>query len=333
MRLTLAPLLTLANLSSCVRPPSAPIARFDKDGPFDGADCLERLAMLVGWPRALGDDARVHSIERLKETLEQQGASVRGQPVVARDPQTGHVFELENVVARFRPRSPVRFVLATHFDTRPWADEDPDPRARMDPIPGANDGTSGLALLLELAPLLDARLPSDVGFAVILFDGEELGHPGEEGYCAGSRHFATVAQAEDAPAWIGDIIRDARFGIVVDMVGDRELRIRKEQNSLEAHPELLSALWTTARAHSFSAFVDGPGATILDDHVFLTAAGVPSVLLIDLDYPPWHTHLDTVDQLSATSLAQVGNTMFYTIMQQVRGGDEAGPPGQARTRR
>src|SRR5690606_19059748 len=141
-------------------------------------------------------------------------------------------------------------------------------------------------------------------------DGEELGRPGVAGgYCMGSRHVAARIEAGELP-----VLARAELGIVLDMVGDADLRIPIEPESLRAHPALVERLWSTAEQLGHHAFVAEPSSVaIVDDHRFLTAAGIPSVLLIDHDYPPWHTRRDTIDQVSSQSLHAVGQTVLVTL--------------------
>lgn len=288
----------------------------DPDAPrFSGAAALARIEALMTWPRALGDPRRGRSIDALERMLVDAGADrVDRQEFVASGLATTESFALVNLFAQLRPDAPRRFVLATHFDTRPWADEEADRSLHDQPIPGANDGTSGVAVLLELMPTLARSLPPDVGITVILFDGEELGRPGmggQGGYCIGSRHFAAEA-AREPPAWLAS----AELGIVLDMVGDRDLHVRIEPGAMERVPALVERLWTVARERGHVQFEDRVRASgVLDDHAFLGEAGVPSVLLIDREYAPWHTLGDTIDQVSADSLAAVGDTVLYTLLE------------------
>lgn len=282
---------------------------------LSGAAVLARLEALLGLPRGLGDPRRDDSIEALARMLLEGGAAaVERQPFVAHDPSTGQAYALVNLVAHLHPDAARRVVLATHFDTRPWADQEPDPALHDQPVPGANDGTSGVAVLLELVPLLARSLPPDVGVTVILFDGEELGRPGsgaQGGYCMGSRHLA--AQAAAAPPWW---LEGAEAGIVLDMVGDADLHLPKEASSVAYAPALVERLWAVARARGHAQFEArvGPYA-VLDDHAFLTAAGVPSVLVIDHDYDAWHTRGDTLERVSAASLEAVGDAVLYTVLE------------------
>lgn len=266
-------------------------------------------------PRTLGDPRRTESIAALERMLVEAGAErVERSDFVALELGTNEPYALVNLFAHLRPEAPRRLVLATHFDTRPWADEEPDPAAHAEPVPGANDGTSGVAVLLELLPTLARALPDDVGVTVILFDGEELGRPGSGsagGYCMGSRRFAADA-AERPPWWLAR----AELGIVLDMVGDADLHVLVEPTSLEHAPALVERLWDVARRRGHAQFDERVRPVgVLDDHAFLTAAGVPSVLVIDREYEAWHTRRDTIERVSAESLAAVGDTVLYTVLE------------------
>lgn len=262
-------------------------------------------------PRTLGDPNREAGIAALKAALEAAGTDVHAQPFTGYDPAGGRPMPLTNLFGLVRPEAPRQFVLATHFDVRPWAESDPDPARRDAPIPGANDGTSGVVVLLALAPALREALPDDVGFTLALFDGEELGRPGAGGYCAGSTHLAE--NIELAPA----SLRRASFGIVLDMVGDAELTIAREPNSLRHTPALVERLWSTAAELGERSFVDATYRhAIFDDHVLLSAAGIPSVLLIDYDYDAWHTHADDLEHVSGESLASVARVVFEAARRQ-----------------
>jgi len=292
-----------------------PAASTDPDpaiaGPhFSGTAAHARLLELMRLPRALGDPRRGASIEALAGQLRSAGASVVERlEHDGEDPWTGQRFAMTTLVGAVRPAARHQFVLASHFDVRPWAESDPDPSRRDQAIPGANDGTSGVAVLLELTPLLLAQLPAEVGFSVVLFDGEELGRPGVGPYCAGSRALAEALAAGRFPS-----VRAARFGVVLDMVGDRDLQLLQEPGSRRAAPELLSAIWSAGQVTGHPQFVAEPmPEALIDDHVALTRAGVPSILIIDYRYPAWHTHADDLDQVDAASLEAVGETLRVAL--------------------
>lgn len=308
---SLPPVSSTAIATEEPRSPASEPASSDGQPYFSGIAALERVEMLMGWPRGLGDARRGSSIDAMAEMLAMAGLEgIERHEFSADDPTTGEHYALVNLVGHLRPDARRRFVLATHFDTRPWADEEEDPAAHLLPVPGANDGTSGVAVILELLPVLAEVLPAEVGVTVILFDGEELGHPGQGGYCMGSRHFAAQA-IEDRPAWL----EGAEFGIVLDMVGDRDLHVPIEPRSADNAPALVERLWTVAERRGHVEFEDRRRPIgILDDHEFLTRAGVPSVLIIDKEYEPWHTRRDTISEISAESLAAVGDTLLYTLI-------------------
>lgn len=276
---------------------------------FSGAAAFTRLTQLLRLPRALGDPRRTAAIAALADELRSAGASVERLEHSGEDPWTGERFAMTTLVGTVRPAARDQFVLATHFDVRPWAESDPDPARRDQPIPGANDGSSGVAVLLELTPLLRAQLPAEVGFSVILFDGEELGRPGVGPYCAGSRALEAALAAGQFPT-----VRSAGFGVVLDMVGDRDLQLLQEPGSRQAAPELLATIWSSGQAAGYPQFVAEPmPEALVDDHVALTRAGVPSILIIDYRYPAWHTHADDLDQVDAASLEAVGETLRVAL--------------------
>lgn len=276
-----------------------------------GEAAMARLEAIMDLPRALGDPRRGASIDALEAMLLEVGAPrVRRFETTGHDPREGEAFALTSLVAHLRPEAKRRFVLATHFDTRPWADESSDPADHARAVPGANDGTSGVALVLELAARLPTRLPEDVGISVILFDGEELGRPGGGGYCVGSRDLAERLSAGEDP-----LLATAELGIVLDMVGDRDLHIPVEPGSQGIHPALVRHVWGTAASLGHDAFDPTPREIgVYDDHRPLSDAGIPSILLIDRDYPVWHTLEDTIDQVSAQSLGAVGETVLEAMV-------------------
>jgi Zn-dependent M28 family amino/carboxypeptidase len=287
-------------------PASAPSSA----APSLGDAAYARLEALMQHPRGLGHPRRDASIDALAEMLTELGARDVGRfSTMGTDPRSGTEYALTSLVGHVRPDADRRFVLATHFDTRPWADESPDPADRTQPVPGANDGTSGVAVVLEIAARLPEVMPDDVGWSIVLFDGEELGRPEQGGYCVGSRDLAERLVAGEDPR-----LRRAQLGIVFDMVGDADLSLPVEPSSADIHPALVDHVWRTAATRGHTAFDPTPRAVgVIDDHRFLTEAGIPSILLIDRDYPPWHTTHDTIDKVSAESLHAVGDTVLHAL--------------------
>jgi Zn-dependent M28 family amino/carboxypeptidase len=206
--------------------------------------------------------------------------------------------EIHNVIGTRGSPSATPIILGTHYDTRPYADRDPlHPTA---PVPGANDGASGVAVLLELARVLPAD-PEGPEIWLAFFDGEDSGNINEWEWSAGATTFA--GQMDVRP----------RAVVIVDMVGDSDLRLVRERSS---DARLTDEIWNVARDLSADAFVDEPGRAILDDHRPFLALGIPSVLIMDLEYPYWHTTEDTLDKVSAQSLEQVGSVLEAWILAQ-----------------
>lgn len=224
----------------------------------------------------------------------------------------GEQIHLTNVVARFRPRDRPRVLLCAHWDTRPRAEQDESKGKRNDPILGANDGASGVAVLLEIARLLKAAPPA-IGVDIVLFDGEDYGKEGDHArYLLGSRYFAENKGADYVP----------RFGILLDMVGDKFLELPREQYSLKYAPEVVAMVWKTAAFLGVRQFHDENGEEIMDDHLPLNEAGIPTIDIIDFNYPDttnryWHTHQDTPEHCSAESLEAVGSVIASVVYAQV----------------
>jgi Zn-dependent M28 family amino/carboxypeptidase len=175
---------------------------------------------------------------------------------------------------------------------------------RRAPIPGANDGASGVAILLQLARMLRAK-PPGIGVIIVLFDGEDYGDfERDEGVFLGARHFAANMRKVATP----------EYGILLDMVGDKDLRIFREAISERRARRINSLVFSIARELGHRrTFVDELGEAITDDHVAINDAGVPCIDLIDFDYGPWHTVDDTPDKCSAESLRIVGEVVAEVV--------------------
>lgn len=267
-------------------------------------------------PRPSGTEAMQQQQALLAEFFEQQGGTVELQRFKARHPLSGEAVEMANLIARWHPQRPKRFLLCAHYDTRPFPDRDPhNPRGRF---VGANDGASGVAALMELSHHLGS-LPPDVGVDLVMFDGEELVYEeGRDEYFLGSTHFAReyVAAPPSVPY---------QAGVLLDMVGDKELRIYYERNSWNYAREVTRSIFATAKTLGVDAFVPRVRHEILDDHIPLNViAKIPTTNLIDFDYPRpgigapqyWHTMQDIPENCSGHSLATVVYVVHQWLMRQ-----------------
>jgi Zn-dependent M28 family amino/carboxypeptidase len=204
---------------------------------------------------------------------------------------------MTNVVATMDVGSKKTVLLVAHWDTRPTADQEWESRDAQRPILGANDGASGVAVLLDLMRAFK-ETPPPVNVVFLFTDGEDLG-PGLDEMFLGAKHFAKNLPSPK-PA----------YGILLDMVGDKDLRIPVEPNSRDAAPDLVKRFYANAdKVGLGSTFPVSEQGAILDDHLSLIEAGVPTMDLIDFTYPYWHTLADTVDKCSAESLGKVAKAV------------------------
>lgn len=218
----------------------------------------------------------------------------------------GDTLELRNFIARFRPGDPNRILFMAHWDTRPTADKSLNIGHQMLPVPGANDGGSGVALLLGVADALDL-VPPGLGVDLVFVDGEDYGDFSQDvDVLIGSRYFAANLLAGYQPL----------FGVLFDMIGDTDLQIYQEGNSVSGAPEVVDRVWRAAAEMGYSrTFVPSLRAPIMDDHVPLLEAGIRMIDVIDIDYSYWHTTEDTIDKVSAESLQIVGDVAMALLRQ------------------
>jgi glutaminyl-peptide cyclotransferase len=268
--------------------------------PFDGTQAYEYLQDLCALgSRVSGSPGMIRQQEILREHFEKQGAKVEMQSFRVRHPADGTPVEMANMIIHWQPEKKERLLLAAHYDTRPRPDQDPiDPRGSFI---GANDGASGVALLMQLGESMKS-LDGKLGVDFVLFDGEEFIFSDRDEYFLGSTHFAEDYVAHP-PGYT------YKAGVLLDMIGDKDLEIYQEGNSLDwpASRAVVNSVWAMAKKLGVREFVPRVGVTINDDHIPLNRkAKIPTCDVIDFDYPYWHTRGDTADKCSALSLAKVG---------------------------
>jgi hypothetical protein len=253
---------------------------------FDGGRALKHVERQMQWvPRHTGTPGSKRNGDYIIEQLRAAGWQTEEQ----RFAYNG--VEVRNIIAK-RGSGPL-LILGAHYDTRIYADEDLDPARQRDPVPGANDGASGVAVLLELAQHIDTE---QLGREVWLtfFDAEDNGRIDTWEWIVGSTHVAN------------NLPRQPEAMVLVDMIGDRELQVYYEENS---DAELRTSIWQTAAELGYPQFIPQPKHSLLDDHTPFLRQGIPAVDLIDFDYPYWHTVADTTDKVSAESLEAIGRTL------------------------
>ena len=216
----------------------------------------------------------------------------------------GDTLRLRNFFARFRQQATERVLFLAHWDTRPMADRSANLGQQRMPVPGANDGASGVAVLLGVADALKAHAPA-AGVDLLFVDGEDFGDFADSNdVLIGSRWFGAHQPAGYQPL----------FAVLFDMVGDKDLQIFQEGQSVAFAPEVVQRVWRVAaeRGHE-RQFVPSVRHTLTDDHVALQKAGIHAIDVVDFDYPYWHTTEDTIDKVSAASLQIVGDVAVALV--------------------
>jgi len=267
-------------------------------------------------PRPSGSPAMAKQQAFLKDFFTNAGGTVEMQTFKERDPLTGAAVEMTNIIARWHPERPDRILVAAHYDTRPFPDRDSQNPKGV--FVGANDGGSGVAGLMELSHHMN-RLPPNVGVDLVLFDGEELVYQERrDSYFLGSTYFARNYVA-NPPA------NPYKAGVLLDMIGDKELRIYYERNSWNYARDVCKSLFGVAELLKADAFVPRIRHEVRDDHIPLNdIARIPTIDLIDFDYPRpgigapqyWHTTKDVPENCSGQSIATVVYVLHQWLMRQ-----------------
>jgi Zn-dependent M28 family amino/carboxypeptidase len=268
------------------------VAQNSKAQKFDSSRAYEHVRQLVAiGPRPAGSAGSASARQYIIQHITALGLKAVEQPFDAETP-IGRI-RMVNVSAIIKGTRQERLIIGGHYDTKLF---------REFRFVGANDGGSSTAFLLELARVLNARM-NPLTIELVFFDGEEaLVEWKLDDHTYGSRHYVAAARR-------AGLLSTIKAMILVDMIGDRQLQIHREEAST---PWLTNAIWAAARTLKEPAFMT-QSLRVEDDHVAFLEAGIPAVDIIDLDYPAWHTAADTLDQISARSLQVVGDVLLDAL--------------------
>ena len=280
---------------------------------FNADSCMKFLKAQVDFgPRVPGTVSHRNTCDYLKDVLSGYTADVTVQQestVTAK----GEKIPVYNIFARFGQQKN-RILLLAHWDTRPWADEDPMPAAHSKPIDGANDGASGVAVLLELARLMSEKSPANVGVDILLVDAEDSGVEGDdESWCLGTKIWVKNSPYSGAEM--------PEYAILLDMVGGRDAVFHREFFSDYSARNIVDKVWSMAMSSGYSSrFVNQTGGAITDDHVVLNKNGILTIDIIENNNsqtgsfnPTWHTLDDNIRNIDPATLKAVGQVVANCI--------------------
>lgn len=290
-------------------------------GAFSGDSAMAMAERQVAFgPRVPGTDAHAHCVAWLVDRLSTFGADTVEVLESSATAWNGTQLPVRNILARFNAAASARIILLAHYDTRPWADQEPDEALRERPIDGANDGASGVAVLLEIARNLGLE-PASVGVDILLTDCEDYGRRADapatsdydDSWALGAKHFAKHLPytATNMP----------RYGILLDIVGGRDARFPHEYFSANLAQAPTAKVWNMARRLGFAErFPAQMGGAVNDDHMPLIQAGIPVTDIIESanpqtgSFPPtWHTHSDNIEHLDVATMHAVGTVVLNVI--------------------
>ncbi len=275
---------------------------------FDGNAALEMARQQCAFgPRVPGTPQHAQCADWLKNTLEASCDTVIVQQAQVKTGQ-GNMIGIKNIIGTINPEASQRLLLLAHWDTRPWADNDLDPANHSKPVMGANDGASGVAVLLQLARQLKDQ-GTTLGIDIVLVDAEDMGiNDIEESWGLGTQYWTKHPHVQGYKPL---------FGILLDMVGASDATFTREYYSLQYAGGFVDLVWKNAAG---SHFINANGGAVTDDHVFVNQAGIPCIDIIDMRSDSetgfcsvWHTVNDTIDGIDPATLAEVGQTLLNVI--------------------
>ena len=270
-------------------------------------------------PRTMNSDAHERCGKWIEGKFREYGCQVRLQQATLRA-YDGTALKSTNIIASYRPELTERVLVCAHWDSRPWSDNDNNRDNWHKPVPGANDGASGIAIMIETARLIQ-RDTLAVGVDFVCFDAEDYGTPrfvstvsAEDSWALGAQYWAQQAVSDDYTA---------RFGILMDMVGGVGARFYREGYSVYYAEDIVDKVWQAAHTAGYgSLFLDRDGGMVTDDHVPVNRqTGIPTIDIIPFDPdceqstfgPTWHTTSDTMDNIDTNTLKAVGQTLIQVL--------------------
>jgi hypothetical protein len=286
--------------------PKAPEVKFDQER------ALKYVKQLcdIG-PRVSGTDAMKKQQELIERHFKDRGATVTRQEFKAKQHSRRDETPMANLIISWHPDRARRVFLCAHYDTRPIADQEANRGNWTKPFVSANDGTAGVAMLMELAHHMK-DLKTEVGVDFVLFDGEEYvfetGERGGDRYFFGSEFFAT-----DYTKTKGTRKHQYAAAVLMDLCHARGAALKVEGYSYASSPDLVDQIWKLAESLKAKSFRFERGYDVQDDHLALIQAGIPAVDLIDFDYPHWHKLTDTADKISGDQMAEVAKVLTVWI--------------------
>lgn len=284
---------------------------------FDADSAYTRVAEQVAMgPRIPGTSGHDRCVEYIKARLKAAGAEVTVQDTLFAPAGTTIAPQrVRNITGRFNAGAPRHVLLLAHYDTRPWADQEADEKLHSTPIDGANDGASGVGVLLEIARLMK-QLPDNVEVEMLFVDAEDAGSYADDfSWCIGSQAWADAFDPTSR--------RVPEYAILLDMVGGKGARFHREYFSDRYAPAVNNRVWETARKAGYgNLFPNEAGGALNDDHIHILRAGIPAIDIVE-SYnpatgsfnPTWHTLSDNIDNIDHATLKAVGDVVINTIFQ------------------
>lgn len=283
----------------------------------DSAYCKVKAQVDFG-SRVPGTTAHEECAKYLVNELKHYGAdSVIEQKTIV-TAFNGDKLPINNILGQINKNATTRILLLAHWDSRPWGDEDADESMRTKPIPGANDGASGVGVLLEVARCLNIEKPA-IGVDILFVDAEDYGDTkgdSENSWCLGTQYW--IKYMPYTPQTM------PKYGILLDMVGGKDAKFNRERISMALAQSIVDRVWSVASNSGYgNIFVNELGGPIVDDHYYVNQAGIPCIDIIECAHsqtgsfnPTWHTHADDMSNISGTSLKAVGQTLLNVIYQE-----------------